>query len=97
MDKRKPKKQSRMENQEKTEEAIKNGQSRENRRGNQEWTIKRKQKRQSRMDKRKPKKQSSMDNQENCNIVYTRERKKQKTQHPMCWTPQCGSKHKYRK
>ena len=85
-----------MENQEKTKEAIKNGQSRENRRGNQEWTIKRKQKRQSRMDKRKPKKQSSMDNQENCNIVYTRERKKT-PQHTMCWTPLCGSKHKYRK
>jgi hypothetical protein len=46
-----------MENQEKTEEAIKNGQSRENRRGNQEWTMKRKQKRQSIMDKRKRKKQ----------------------------------------
>jgi hypothetical protein len=42
-----------MENQEKTEEAIKNGESRENRRGNQEWRI-----------KRKPKKQSRMDNQE---------------------------------
>jgi hypothetical protein len=31
-----------MDNLEKTEEAIKNGQSRENRRGNQEWTIQRK-------------------------------------------------------
>ena len=30
-----------MDNLEKTEEAIKNGQSRENRRGNQEWTIQR--------------------------------------------------------
>jgi hypothetical protein len=30
-----------MDNPEKTEEAIKNGQSRENRRGNQEWTIQR--------------------------------------------------------
>ena len=50
MDKRKPKRQSRMENQEKIEEAIKNGESRENRRSNQEWTIKRKPKRQSRMD-----------------------------------------------
>ena len=39
-----------MENPEKTEGAIKNGQSRENRRGNQEWTIQRKQKGQSRMD-----------------------------------------------
>jgi hypothetical protein len=41
---------SRMDNPEKTEGAIKNGQSRENRRGNQEWTIQRKQKGQSRMD-----------------------------------------------
>ena len=32
----KPKRQSRMDNQEKTEETIKNGQSRENQRGNQE-------------------------------------------------------------
>jgi ERCC4-type nuclease len=39
-----------MDNPEKTEGAIKNGQSRENRRGNQEWTIQRKQKGQSRMD-----------------------------------------------
>jgi hypothetical protein len=39
-----------MDNQEKTKEAIKNEQSRENQRGNQEWTIKRKPKRQSRMD-----------------------------------------------
>jgi hypothetical protein len=31
-----------MDNPEKTEGAIKNGQSRENRRGNQEWTIQRK-------------------------------------------------------
>jgi hypothetical protein len=38
--KRKPKGQSRMDNPEKTEGAIKNGQSRENRRGNQEWTAK---------------------------------------------------------
>ena len=30
-----------MDNLKKTEEAIKNGQSRENRRGNQEWTIQR--------------------------------------------------------
>jgi hypothetical protein len=35
---------------EKTEGANKNGQSRENRRGNQEWTIQRKQMGQSRMD-----------------------------------------------
>jgi hypothetical protein len=35
-----------MDNTEKTEEAMKNGQSRENRRGNEEWTIQRKQKRQ---------------------------------------------------
>ena len=39
-----------MDNLEKTEEAIKNGQSRENRRGNQEWTIQKKSKRLSRMD-----------------------------------------------
>jgi hypothetical protein len=39
-----------MDNPEKTEGAIKNGQYRENRRGNQEWTIQRKQKGQSRMD-----------------------------------------------
>jgi hypothetical protein len=39
-----------MDNPEKTEGAIKNGQSRENRRGNQEWTIQRKPKGQSRMD-----------------------------------------------
>jgi hypothetical protein len=39
-----------MDNQEKTKEAIKNEQSRENQRGNQEWTIKRKPKRQSRMN-----------------------------------------------
>jgi hypothetical protein len=32
-------KKTRMENPEKTEEAIKNGQSRKNRRGYQEWTI----------------------------------------------------------
>ena len=39
-----------MDNPEKTEGAIKNGQSKENRRGNQEWTIQRKSKGQSRMD-----------------------------------------------
>jgi hypothetical protein len=39
-----------MDNPEKTEGAIKNGQSRENRGGNQEWTIQRKQREQSRMD-----------------------------------------------
>jgi hypothetical protein len=39
-----------MDNPEKTEGAIKNGQSRENRWGNQEWTIQRKQKEQSIMD-----------------------------------------------
>jgi hypothetical protein len=39
-----------MDNPEKTEGAIKNGQSRENRGGNQEWTIQRKQRGQSRMD-----------------------------------------------
>jgi hypothetical protein len=39
-----------MDNPEKTEGAIKNGQSRENRRGNQEWAIQRKPKGQSRMD-----------------------------------------------
>jgi hypothetical protein len=35
---------------EKTKGAIKNGQSRENQRSNQEWTIQRKPKEQSRMD-----------------------------------------------
>ena len=39
-----------MDNPEKTEGAINNGQSRENGKGNQEWTIQRKQKGQSRMD-----------------------------------------------
>ena len=39
-----------MDNPEKTEGAIRNGQSRENRRGNQEWTIQRKQKGPSGMD-----------------------------------------------
>ena len=39
-----------MDNPEKTKGAIKNGQSRENQRGNQEWTIQRKPKGQSRMD-----------------------------------------------
>ena len=39
-----------MDNPEKTQGAIKNGQSRENRWGNQEWTIQRKQKEQSIMD-----------------------------------------------
>ena len=39
-----------MNNPEKTEGAIKNEQSKENRRGNQEWTIQRKQKGQSRMN-----------------------------------------------
>jgi hypothetical protein len=34
-----------MDNPEKTEEEMKNGQSKENRRGNEEWTIQRKQKR----------------------------------------------------
>jgi hypothetical protein len=67
-----------MDNLEKTEEAIKNGQSRENRRGNQEWTIQRKPKEaikngQSRENRRgnqewtiqrKPKRQSRMDNLE---------------------------------
>ena len=33
--------QSRMDNPEKTDEAIKNGQSKENLKGNQEWTIQR--------------------------------------------------------
>jgi hypothetical protein len=47
---RKPKGQSRMDNPEKTKGAIKNGQSRENQRSNQEWTIQRKPKGQSRMD-----------------------------------------------
>ena len=39
-----------MDNPEKTEGTIKNGQSRENRRDHQEWTIQRKQKGPSRMD-----------------------------------------------
>ena len=39
-----------MDNSEKTKGAIKNGQFRENQRGNQEWTIQRKPKGQSRMD-----------------------------------------------
>ena len=39
-----------MDNPEKTEGAIKNGQSRENRRCNQEWTIQKKPKVQSRID-----------------------------------------------
>jgi hypothetical protein len=39
-----------MNNLEKIKGAIKNGQSRENQRGNQEWTIQRKPKGQSRMD-----------------------------------------------
>ena len=39
-----------MDNPEKPGWAIKNGQSRENRRGNQEWTTQRKPKGQSRMD-----------------------------------------------
>jgi hypothetical protein len=40
---RKPKGQSRMDNTEKTKGAIKNGQFRENQRGNKKWTIQRKQ------------------------------------------------------
>jgi hypothetical protein len=39
-----------MDNPDKTKGAIKNGQSRENQRGNQEWTIQIKAKGQSRMD-----------------------------------------------
>ena len=39
-----------MDNPEKIEGAIKTGQSRKNRRGNQEWTIQRKQKGQSKID-----------------------------------------------
>ena len=39
-----------MDNPEKTEGATENGQSRENRRGNQEWTIQRKPKGQPRLD-----------------------------------------------
>ena len=39
-----------MDNLEKTEGTIKNGQSRENRRDNQEWTIQRKRTGQSRID-----------------------------------------------
>ena len=39
-----------MDNPEKIEGTIKNGQSRENRRNNKAWTIQRKQKGQSRMD-----------------------------------------------
>jgi hypothetical protein len=39
-----------MDNPEKTKSAIKNGQSRENRMDNQEWTIQRKPSGQSRMD-----------------------------------------------
>ena len=62
-----------MENPEKTEGAINNGQSRENRRGNQEWTIQRKQKGQSRMDN--PEKtdggQSRMDNPEKLETLNT--------------------------
>ena len=41
-----------MDNREKTKWAIKNGLSRENQRDNQEWTIERKSKGQSRMDNR---------------------------------------------
>ena len=48
--KKKKERKSIKETLEKTEGAIKNGQSRENRRGNQEWTIQRKPKGQSRMD-----------------------------------------------
>ena len=41
-----------MDNREKTKRTIKNGQSRENQMGNQEWTIERKPKGQSRMNNR---------------------------------------------
>jgi hypothetical protein len=47
---RKQKGPSRMDNPEKTEGTIKNGQSRENKRDHQEWTIQRKQMGPSRMD-----------------------------------------------
>ena len=61
-----------MDNPEKTEGAIKNGQSRENRRGNQEWTI-----------QRKPKGQSKMDNPEKLVTLGTQDtgRKQNKKQH----------------
>jgi hypothetical protein len=41
-----------MDNREKNKGTIKNGQSRENQRDNQEWTIERKPKEQSRMNNR---------------------------------------------
>jgi hypothetical protein len=54
-----------MDNSEKTKEAIKNRQFRENQRGNQEWTI-----------QRKPKGQSRIDNSETRAILCTKHRTK---------------------
>jgi hypothetical protein len=84
-----------MENQEKTEEAIKNGESRENQRSNQEWTIKRKSKRQSRMDNQEKTEETIKNGQEKTEeaIKYgqSRElqycvykRKKEKTHNTRC-------------
>ena len=74
-----------MENPEKTEGAINNGQSRENRRGNQEWTIQRKQKGQSRMDNPEKTEGAIKNGQsrETGNIEYnkTRDEDKYKTFH----------------
>jgi hypothetical protein len=61
-----------MDNSEKTKRAIKNGQFRENQRGNQEWTIQRKPKGQSRMDNSEKTKGAIKNRQfrDTCNIVH---------------------------
>jgi hypothetical protein len=78
--KKKKERKSIKETLEKTEGAIKNGQSRENRRGNQEWTIQRKPKGQSRMDN--PKKLARLGTQD----TRRRQTKQKPTQHDMCFT-----------
>jgi hypothetical protein len=60
-----------MDNPEKTEGAIKNGQYRENRRGNQEWTIQRKQKRHSRMDNPEKTEETIKNGQSRENLLFS--------------------------
>jgi hypothetical protein len=55
---------------EKPKEAINNGQSRENQRGNQQWTIQRKPKRQSTMDNpEKPAPQVTQDEEKHITYI----------------------------
>ena len=88
-----------MDNPENTEGVINNGQSREYRRGDQQWTIQRIQKGRSIMDN--PENKEGTINNGHCretgNIGYTRRRKTKQKHSTICWTPLCANRHKLQK